>query len=110
MISKFIIHNGLKKYFANTSWLFLGKIVRMVVGLFIGIWVARYLGPSQYGLLSYAQAFVGLFSPIATLGLDTIVVRDLVQDENKSHWLPFFLLYHSRNIILHLFYTEFCLY
>jgi len=71
------------KYFKNTSWLFAEKILRMVVGLFVGIWVARYLGPEQFGLFSYAQSFVGLFTAIATLGIDGIVVRELVKDESR---------------------------
>ena len=74
-------HNGFMKYFKNTSWLFGEKILRMVVGLFVGIWVARYLGPEQFGLFSYAQSFVALFSIIATLGLNSIVVRELVKKE-----------------------------
>ena len=76
-------HQGFMKYFKNTSWLFGEKILRMVVGLFVGVWVARYLGPEQYGLLSYAQSFVGLFAAFATLGLDGIVVRELVKDESR---------------------------
>lgn len=71
------------KYFKNTSWLFGEKILRMVVGLFVGIWVARYLGPEQFGLFSYAQSFVGLFTAFATLGLDGIIVRELVKDEMR---------------------------
>lgn len=59
------------------------KILRMFVGLFVGIWVARYLGPERFGLLSYAQSFVFLFTAIATLGLDGIVVRELVKDETQ---------------------------
>ena len=51
----------------------------MGISLFVGIWVARYLGPDRYGLLSYAQSFVGLFTAIAALGLDGIVVRELVK-------------------------------
>ena len=76
-------HQGFMKYFRNTSWLFGEKILRMVVGLFVGIWVARYLGPEQFGLFSYAQSFVGLFTAVATLGLDGIVVRELVKDESR---------------------------
>lgn len=76
-------HSGFMKYLKNTSWLFGEKILRMVVGLFVGIWVARYLGPEQFGLFSYAQSFVGLFTAIATLGLDGIVVRELVKDESR---------------------------
>lgn len=63
------------------------KILRMCVGLFVGIWVARYLGPEQFGLLSYAQSFVFLFTAIATLGLDGIVVRELVKHPEKRDTL-----------------------
>jgi len=59
------------------------KILRMAVGLFVGVWVARYLGPEKFGLLSYAQSFVFLFTAIATLGLDGIIVRELVKDETQ---------------------------
>ena len=76
-------NQGFMRYFKNTSWLFAEKILRMIVGLFVGIWVARYLGPEQFGLFSYAQSFVGLFTAIATLGLDGIVVRELVKDESR---------------------------
>jgi len=85
------------KYFKNTSWLFAEKFLRMVVGLFIGVWVARYLGPDKFGLLSYAHSFVGLFTIFATLGLDEVVVRELVKDESRrdslvgtTFWLKLF--------------------
>lgn len=76
-------HQGFMRYFKNTSWLMGEKVLRMAVGLFVGIWVARYLGPEQFGLLSYAQSFVFLFTAIATLGLDGIVVRELVKGDSK---------------------------
>ena len=69
-----------KRYFANTSWIMVERIIRMFVTLFTGIYVARYLGPESFGLLSYALSFVGLFSILSTLGLDEIVVRNLVQN------------------------------
>jgi O-antigen/teichoic acid export membrane protein len=77
-------HQGFMKYFCNTSWLFAEKILRMLVGLLVGIWVARYLGPEQFGRFSYVQSFVGLFATIATLGLDGIVVREIVNDAVKA--------------------------
>ena len=90
MIDKIISlknHQGFMKYFKNTSWLFFEKILRMFVGLFVGIWVTRYLGPERFGLFSYAQSLVGLFAAIATLGLDGIVVRELVKDESRANEL-----------------------
>lgn len=74
-------HAGFMKYFKNTSWLFAEKMLRMVVGLFVGVWVARYLGPEQFGSYSYAISFVGLFATVATLGLDNILLRELIKDE-----------------------------
>ena len=74
---------GFMRYFKNSSWLFAEKVLRMAVGLFVGVWVARYLGPEQFGLLSYAQAFVALFTVIASFGLDDVLVRELVKDTTK---------------------------
>lgn len=59
----------------------------MVVALFVGVYVARYLGPERFGLLSYAISFVGLFLALATLGLDGIVIRSLVQDPERREKL-----------------------
>ena len=59
----------------------------MFVGLFVGIWVARYLGTEQFGLLNYAQSLVMLFAAFANLGLDGIVIRKLVEDESKREVL-----------------------
>jgi O-antigen/teichoic acid export membrane protein len=87
-------HRGIRRYGANTLWLFAEQVLRMVAGFLVGVWVARYLGPEKFGLLSYALAFVSIFQGIAKLGLDGIVVRDLVQEPEKrdvylgtSFWL-----------------------
>ncbi len=81
---KYLTKNpGIKKYFFNTSYLFLDKILNMIFALFVGIYVARYLGPQKFGLLSYATSFVSLFSVLATLGLNNIIVRNLIRDEEQ---------------------------
>jgi O-antigen/teichoic acid export membrane protein len=91
-----LTHQGFMRYFANTSWMFGEQILRMASGLLVGIWVARYLGPEQFGLFSYALAFVSIFSGLAKLGLDGIVVRDLVNHPHQrdvylgtAFWLKF---------------------
>jgi O-antigen/teichoic acid export membrane protein len=74
-----------RKYFTNTSWLLTERIIRMGVLFFVGVYVARYLGPERYGLLSYSNSLVGIFTSIALLGLDGIVVRELVKKpENRD--------------------------
>ena len=76
---------GLQAIIANTGWLFADKILRMGVGLFIGVWIARYLGPEQFGLWNFALAFTALFGAFATLGLDGIVIRKLVKDPERQN-------------------------
>ena len=66
-----------RKVLANVYWAMLGKVIRILSELFVGILVARYLGPKQYGLMSYAISFVSLFSILATFGLDNIEIREL---------------------------------
>lgn len=83
MLNQLRNHPGVRRYVFNTSWLFAEKILRLVAGLFVGVWIARYLGPENFGMLSYSQSFVGLFSVIASFGLDGIVVRELVKNESK---------------------------
>jgi len=82
-----ISSQGFKRYFANTSWLMGHRVLSMVVALFVGVYVARYLGPKRFGLLSYAGSFVGLFTALATLGLDGIMVRELVKTPERSNEL-----------------------
>jgi PST family polysaccharide transporter len=74
----------LQKIIGNSGWLFFDKVLRMGVGLFVNIWVVRYLGPDQFGQLSYSTAFAALFGTFATLGLDGIVVREIVRKPDDS--------------------------
>jgi len=63
----------------NFGWLFLDKGIRAILGLFVGAWVARYLGPNQFGELSYYLALIAIFQSITTLGMDGIVVREIAK-------------------------------
>jgi len=78
-------HDGFRKYAKNTSWVVGEKVLRMGISILVGVWVARYLGPSRLGLLSYAQSFVYLFAIISSLGMDSIIVRDLIKFPQKNH-------------------------
>ena len=75
------------RIFRNTVWLFSERVIRLLVGLTIGVWVTRYLGPDRYGILSFATSFSILFASIASLGIDNILVRDLVNKRFPSNQL-----------------------
>ena len=76
---------NLQKIIVNVIWLFFDKILRMGVGLMVSVLVARYLGPEQFGLLNFACAFAAIFGAFASLGLDGIVVRDIVRDSARQY-------------------------
>ena len=73
------------RIFNNISWLFFDKIIRIFGSLVVGIWVARYLGPEQFGILNYGMAFVAMFSFLPNLGLNQIVVRDITKHPEKTN-------------------------
>lgn len=70
---------GFRKYLKNTSWLFVDRVVRLGSVLVTSIFITRYLGPELFGQLNYASAFVGIFFALTAMGLDDILVRDLVR-------------------------------
>ena len=72
------------KIFKNIVWLFFDRTIRIFGGLFIGVWIARYLGPEFYGVLNYVIAYTALFSFLAKLGLDQIVVREIVKRPDQK--------------------------
>lgn len=76
---------ALLKVVGNVGWLFADRALRLGVGLVVGVWTARYLGPEQFGLLSYASVVLALFSFLTTLGLDNIVISHLVRDPARRH-------------------------
>lgn len=63
----------------NALWLSSDHVYRLSITVVVNVWMARYLGPQQFGQLSFATAFAALFSGLSTLGLDNVVVRDLAR-------------------------------
>lgn len=61
----------------NAGWLISGKMAQMLLNLVAGLWTARYLGPSNYGLIHYAAAYTALFSSLCSLGIPSILVKEL---------------------------------
>jgi PST family polysaccharide transporter len=76
-------HPMAAKVLGNSGWLVAERITGLGIGLVVGVWVARYLGPAQWGSLQYAMAFLAFFSTIAPLGLDNIATREMAVDAEQ---------------------------
>jgi O-antigen/teichoic acid export membrane protein len=72
-----------QKVFTNLFWAVIGKVVNLLGSLFIGILVARYLGPEKYGLMNYVISYVSIFFIISSFGLDDIEIRELSKNPVK---------------------------
>lgn len=77
-------HAGFQKYLKNTSWALFGRIVSLGISFVTSIYVIRHLGPDNYGLLSFSVSFVGLFSFVSTLGIESVLYRELSKDLSKK--------------------------
>ena len=67
----------------NTFWLVTTEVVDKLLLFFLLVWIARDLGPGEYGVFSFVIAFVTLFSVIADFGLSTFNVRDIARDRGQ---------------------------
>lgn len=68
----------------NAGYIIGGKVIQMLFGVLIGLLTARYLGPANYGLLSYAGAYIAFFTSVCTLGINSIMVKELVDHPQKE--------------------------
>ena len=73
------IENVLKnKTVKNAGWMIGEKIIQMIFSFFVGIITARYLGPSNKGLIDYASAFTTFSYSLCTLGIGSVIVKNFV--------------------------------
>ena len=69
---------------ANAGWLIAGKLAQSVLGFVITVFTSRFLGPSNYGLISYAMSLAQFVLPIVQLGLNAVLVYEIVNSSDKE--------------------------
>lgn len=84
MVKKII--NKLKgnRFFSNVMWDMGGKIFQMVLTLVVGMLTARYLGPSNYGVIGETASYVSFFSVICQLGFTSTAVKEIMDDKERE--------------------------
>lgn len=68
----------------NAIWIIGGRVVQMLLSFFVGILTARYLGPGNYGIINYAGAYVTFFTAFCTLGINSVIIKDFVDNPNDQ--------------------------
>lgn len=72
------------KFIGNTSWLIFGRVVQMLISFVISMITARYLGPSNYGIISYVNSYISFFTAVCNLGLNSVILKELVDRPNSQ--------------------------
>ena len=75
---------GARAFATNSAWLVMDRVIRAVLTLTVGAWIARVYGPSVFGEYTYAITFVALFIGMANLGANDLIVRDLANSPQNA--------------------------
>lgn len=74
----------LRRVAVSFAWLLADRGMRLLGGFAVGLWLARYLGPADFGLLSAATAATWIGVIATQMGLDGLVQRELVQHPENT--------------------------
>ena len=73
-----------KKILSNSFWLIVQQLYSMVTSFVLVALIARHLGPSDYGLISYCAAIITIFTTLSGLGLDNVIVSEVIRRPEKE--------------------------
>ena len=73
-----------QKFKSNTIWIVMGAIVKALIGFILTILTARYLGPSNFGIIGYVNSISNLFSAFASLGLINVLVKEHTNHKDEG--------------------------
>jgi len=74
-----------RKYFTNTSWLLVERVINQGIALIMVIYTAHYLGVEQFGLFNYVRSFAAIIMTIAPLGVDSLLARNLLNNPEQRN-------------------------
>ena len=93
----------------NLSWLLFDKLFRASLNILLSIFLARYLGPENFGVLNYLIAFIFLFNAISSLGMNPVLINLIVKKHRKFNISLLISAYYLRFFVSILCYTIFIL-
>lgn len=73
-----------KRIITNASWIMVGRVFQLGLTFITTMLVTRYLGPTEFGKLNYVFSYIQLFIPLCTMGMNDIVVKQLVDNKDKN--------------------------
>ena len=76
--------NKRRRFVSNAIWIMAGNVMHMIIAFIIGIYSARYLGPSNYGLLNFSASLIAIASAFSSLGFSNTIIKYLVSEKESE--------------------------
>ena len=73
-----------KKILSNSVWMIIQHMYSMLTSLIIVALIARHLGPSDYGLINYCASVITIFTTLAGLGLENLIVSEIIRNPDRE--------------------------
>lgn len=73
-----------RKYLTSSVWMLSEKLMKLIGFLLVDAWIARYLGTFEFGILSIVLTVNAIYYTLLKLGLDNIVIQDLIRMPNRT--------------------------
>ena len=89
--------NTLQKITKNIGVVFISQIITYLLGFFVVIYTARYLGANGFGIISLALSISAIFGVFVDMGLSTLMIREVARDKSLSN------KYISNNAVMKVF-------
>lgn len=70
--------------FINISWLFVGKVYSLIIGMLVNVFMVRYFGPEQNGVYNYAISYVAIFNGISLMGIENVITKEFRRGVRKA--------------------------
>lgn len=68
----------------NAGWIIGGRLMNKALAFLVGVLTAKYLGPSNYGLINYAAAYTTFFASLCTLGIESVIIKNFVDHPDEE--------------------------
>lgn len=72
------------KAIRNSAWFTGSRMISIAINIVVVVFISRYLGPSRFGVFSYALSAAAILGVLANLGLNSVITKELVRNRERQ--------------------------
>ena len=76
-----------KKIFSNSLWMMSEKVISIFGLIFVTSFVAKYIGPENFGKLTFASSIFAIIQTIAMMGSENIIFQKTAKDRRLGEYI-----------------------